>query len=606
MKTPPLLLLAVLLFWGWQTGFVMVGAGLGLVLEGARLTRLRWDLGEEDFRRVWNLCTLLSLGLIVYSFSAGATGGPKNFLTGNAAETTRNLGLSAHIFLRWLPATLFLFIAAQKFSERESIPLAAISFFARRRKEPEMTERSVDVSYAYFILCLFSAGIHDNVGTQTYFWGQAALLAWALWPLRSRRFGPAVWTGVLALVIALGFFSQHSLGALQRLLEGYNAQWMANLMRHRTDASQSVTAIGQIGRLKLSPRIVIRLEPKDGSPPPGYLQEASYRSYHSQRQTWHSGGARGDFVELSHEPDSESAWTLVPGKSRPHLASIAAYLEGHSQETGDPEGLLPLPSGSSRLQNLPVFSLKINQTGAVLASGLGLVIFDAHFGPGTTLDSPPDTGTNHLDLAVPTNEVPALNRVIAEMKIAGLAEAQTLQTVQTFFEEKFTYSTWLGSDKPTRTNKTALARFLLQSRSGHCEYFATATVLLLRQLGIPARYAVGYAVHEPSGKGYVVRERDAHAWCLVWDEQAQTWQNFDTTPSSWVATEAQRASVFQWLSDFRSWLTFQVAKFRWGQTNARQYILWALASFASFEFFAATLSSASVCSFFCVFCVFCG
>jgi transglutaminase-like putative cysteine protease len=50
------------------------------------------------------------------------------------------------------------------------------------------------------------------------------------------------------------------------------------------------------------------------------------------------------------------------------------------------------------------------------------------------------------------------------------------------------------------TNETPLARFLLRTRSGHCEYFATATVLLLRQLGIPARYAVGYAVHEASGR----------------------------------------------------------------------------------------------------------
>ena len=62
-----------------------------------------------------------------------------------------------------------------------------------------------------------------------------------------------------------------------------------------------------------------------------------------------------------------------------------------------------------------------------------------------------------------------------------------------------------------------MSRFLLRTRSGHCEYFATATVLLLRQLGIPARYAVGYAVHEATGRKYVVRQRDAHAWCLVWN-----------------------------------------------------------------------------------------
>jgi hypothetical protein len=77
--------------------------------------------------------------------------------------------------------------------------------------------------------------------------------------------------------------------------------------------------------------------------------------------------------------------------------NIASYLDGRSPDSGDPEGLLPLPTGSSRLKKLPVFTLKMNKSGAVLASGLGLVIFDAYYGAGATIDSPPDTSTNNLD-----------------------------------------------------------------------------------------------------------------------------------------------------------------------------------------------------------------
>jgi hypothetical protein len=40
--------------------------------------------------------------------------------------------------------------------------------------------------------------------------------------------------------------------------------------------------------------------------------------------------------------------------------------------------------------------------------------------------------------------------------------------------------------------------------------------------------------------------------------------------------EGKRASVMQWLSDFWSWVGFQISKFRWGQDNLREYILWAL------------------------------
>jgi hypothetical protein len=577
MKTPPLLLLAALAFWGWQSGFLLVGTLMGIVLESARLIKARWDLTEEDFRRIWNFGVLLSLALIVYSYATNEAGnGLNGLLHSSAVDATRRLGVSGSTFLRWLPMTLFLFVAAQMFCERESIPLSAISLLIRRRKTSASTERLINVSYPYFIVCLFSAGIHTNEGTHSYFWGQAALLAWALWPLRSQRFSIVAWLGALVLVVGLGFLGQHGLGELERLLEGYNAQWMASFMRQRTDASQSVTAIGQIGRLKLSPRIVIRLETKPGNAPPEYLREASYRSYHSQKQTWYAGGSRKDFTDISHEVGNESTWTLLPGKTNASAVNIASYLEGRSPDTGDPEGLLPLPTGSSRLENLPVFTLKMNKSGAVLAAGLGLVIFDAHYGAGATFDSPPGTSTNDLDLAVPASEGPALDQIISGMKITSATEEKKLLAVQQFFAANFSYSTWLGLDKVARTNETALSRFLLQSRSGHCEYFATATVLLLRELGIPARYAVGYAVHEPSGHGYVVRERDAHAWCLAWNEHDKTWENFDTTPASWVAEENKRASAMQWFSDFWSWVRFQIAKFQWGQTNLRKYLLWAL------------------------------
>src|SRR5439155_3633206 len=103
-----------------------------------------------------------------------------------------------------------------------------------------------------------------------------------------------------------------------------------------------------------------------------------------------------------------------------------------------------------------------------------------------------------------------------------------------------------------------------------------ATTLLLRRAGIPARYAVGYAVHEASGQRFVVRQRDAHAWCLVWTQEKGAWQDFDTTSASWVEAEGKRASSLQFLSDWWSRMSFEFSKLRWGQTRLRQYLLWAL------------------------------
>lgn len=571
------MLLATLVFWGWQSGFCLVGAIMGGVLESARFIRVRWDLTDDDFRRLRNFCTLLALALVVFAFAANEEGGGlSGLLNSSAVAATRSVGLSATAFLRWLPMTFFLFVAAQYFSERESVPLAAISVVAHRRQQQNGTpERQVNVSYPYFIVCLFSAGIHANQGTHTYFFGQAALIVWALWSLRSRRFGVAAWLGTLVVMLGIAYVGHLGVSQLRLMMEGYNAQWMARFIRPRTDASLSVTSLGQIGELKLSPRIVIRLEPKAGSTPPEYLREASYRSYRSSKQTWHAVDAGNEFQDLAAERDN-ATWILLPGKTNTLVASIACYLNGWSGEIKAPQGLLPLPTGGDRLENVSssVVSLKKNQTGAVLAIGPGLMIFDARYGPGATMDSPP--ASTNFDLSVPTNEIPVLDQVISEMNISSATDEQKLRAVQHFFAGKFTYNTWQGPDKLARTNETVLGRFLLNSRSGHCEYFATATVLLLRQLKIPARYAVGYVVHEKSGHGYVVRGRDAHAWCLAWDERNKTWVDFDTTPGSWVAEEGKRASPLEWLSDATSWIGFQFAKFRWGQTHLRQYLLWAL------------------------------
>ena len=70
MKTPPFLIGAALVFWGWQSGFLVPGVVMGLVLEGTRVVRARWELSDEDFFRIWMFCILLLLAATVYSFSA--------------------------------------------------------------------------------------------------------------------------------------------------------------------------------------------------------------------------------------------------------------------------------------------------------------------------------------------------------------------------------------------------------------------------------------------------------------------------------------------------------------------------------------------------------
>jgi hypothetical protein len=178
------------------------------------------------------------------------------------------------------------------------------------------------------------------------------------------------------------------------------------------------------------------------------------------------------------------------------------------------------------------------------------------------------------DLQVPTNEIPALDSVIAELNLKGKSRQEVLDSLSEFFSTKFTYRMWQDSDNNEDATNSPLGRFLLRTRAGHCEYFATATVLLLRELGIPARFAVGYSVHEAHWTGYVVRQSDAHAWCLVWNGDKKIGENFDTTPGNGVEDHHSRASM--WLADMWWWAHFQISRIRWGQTHLRNYILMGL------------------------------
>ena len=575
MKSPPCLLGAALLFWGWQAGFPVIGAVLAVVLEIARWVQARWEFSGRDFNRIWTFCSLLLLAAAVYAFNAnnglaefrGFLRNP-SFLSQRSPAVASARSLAAVI--RWLPMIYFLFMAAQAYSSREGVPLETISLIARRRAKqarklglPPPPSRLVDLSYPYFALCLFSASFHASEDS-TFYWGLAVLLAWALWSRRSQRFGVALWVAALVAAVALGYGGQRGLGNLQRYVSNLNPTWLLNFTRRGFDYAQSRTVLGQLGRAKGSGKIVIRLEPRGSRLAPNLLRAASYRTFKSP--VWYSDDTNFERLVPERNGANDTTYVLVGGQTNLATVNIACYLPGG-------KGLLPLPTGSARLENLLAFDVGTNSLGAVFEkAGPGLVIFDAFYRPGRTLDSAPAA---HDVSPASSREIPALEQVISELDLRGKSLDQALRTLQAFFQSKFSYGYWDQRERLRTTNETPLSRFLLRTRRGHCEYFATASVLLLRQLGFPARYAVGYAVHEARGRGYVVRQRDGHAWCLVW--RAGTWQDFDTTPASWVQAEEQRASPLQFVSDLWSGLWFEFSKFFWGQGHLRRYILWSLA-----------------------------
>ena len=104
--------------------------------------------------------------------------------------------------------------------------------------------------------------------------------------------------------------------------------------------------------------------------------------------------------------------------------------------------------------------------------------------------------------------------------------------------------------------------FVTNHRTGHCEYFASALVLMLRSRGIPSRMVVGYRATEYNSLGnfYQVREKEAHAWAEAFLEYDQVpadlrarakidgngaWLRLEPTPVA-VAGDAQDAALTLW------------------------------------------------------------
>lgn len=114
--------------------------------------------------------------------------------------------------------------------------------------------------------------------------------------------------------------------------------------------------------------------------------------------------------------------------------------------------------------------------------------------------------------------------------------AQTrLEKVEAVIEhlQGFGYTLDLRSSPRVEAGADPIEGFLFDTREGHCEYFATATAVLLREVGVPVRNVNGYygAHKNPFGDFYVVRQADAHSWVEV-HFGPLGWVTFDPTPPS--------------------------------------------------------------------------
>ncbi len=143
-------------------------------------------------------------------------------------------------------------------------------------------------------------------------------------------------------------------------------------------------------------------------------------------------------------------------------------------------------------------------------------------------------------------QLPELSGRMAELaqQVAGTAATPYDKTIaiRHHLLTSYRYSLDTGTTVSTRP----IEDFLFTRKTGYCEHYATAMVLMLRSLGVPARLVTGFLATEWNeyGSYYTVRQRDAHAWVEVYFPHSG-WITMDPTPDSSAASSLSAWDEFQ-------------------------------------------------------------
>jgi len=143
-----------------------------------------------------------------------------------------------------------------------------------------------------------------------------------------------------------------------------------------------------------------------------------------------------------------------------------------------------------------------------------------------------DAGATYPDwvtanyLQLPNNLPPAIGALAEKISAQAKTPYDKADAITQYLRSNITYATTVENPPP---GQDPLYWFLFDSKTGFCNYYASAEVILLHSVGIPARLVVGFAEGEFSSPNlYVVRERDEHAWPEVYFP-GSGWVEFEPT-----------------------------------------------------------------------------
>lgn len=182
--------------------------------------------------------------------------------------------------------------------------------------------------------------------------------------------------------------------------------------------------------------------------------------------------------------------------------------------------------------------------------------------PGT----PPIPPEAAEDLQIPRRVAPALSEHLAGWGVSNdMSPQERVDRIVAKLGQEYRYSL----EFTRKSGVDPVLEFLESDKQGHCEYFASALVLLSRAAGVPARLVAGYRAVERSTLGdyVIVRERHAHSWAEVWVDDA--WHTTDATPEAALSSSDHPPSAVGGFFDYLATTWEKVDDFLAARTAAQ-------------------------------------
>lgn len=359
--------------------------------------------------------------------------------------------------------------------------------------------------------------------------------------LASKRLvGASFLVGTAALAIPLFLSTALLFAAFPRVGLGFLA-FGDSIGTHVAGFGSDVT-LGDVGLLRDDPTVVMRI-----TPPPAIaaslpehlsvlLRGTSFDAYDGRRWSrTHTGGERlrrfGDefvITRTAHER-RDAGWDIV----LEHIDQPVVFLPPHTIAVDVPPRFSAGLDVGRELTLYPGLDLRYEDPDAL---GLRYTAWTSPNGEGDGDRLGEDDLRRYLQLP-PGHESVALT---ARAWTAGARtdRERAMQIAAHLARPPFVYSRRMedpGGEQP-------LVYFLDTSHSGHCEYYASAMAILLREVGVPTRNVTGFlgAEYNAYGRYWSVRSGDAHAWVEVYLPD-EGWVTFDPTPPSDATSGAAEA-----------------------------------------------------------------